>query len=230
MSSSDSGSRVSSSERDSSGEMTEKNGFSVVAPMNVTQRFSTRGQQRVLLGLVEPVHLVDEQHGLRGRSCRARGGPASMAARTSLTPAVTAESSTKRRLVAPADHVGERGLAGARRPPQEQRHRRVALDQPAQRRAGAEQVPLADHLVQACAAASGRPAAPAAVRLLGRRSNRLVHVADITVSRPTPRPRRARVPGPYDVVADDHGEDHGDGRHDQGDGPPAALGGRGGAG
>jgi hypothetical protein len=31
----------------------------------VTQRFSTDGQQRVLLGLGEAVHLVDEQHGLR---------------------------------------------------------------------------------------------------------------------------------------------------------------------
>src|SRR5258708_22102954 len=42
-SSSPSGSRVSSSDRDSSGPTTEKNGFSVVAPMNETQRFSTAG-------------------------------------------------------------------------------------------------------------------------------------------------------------------------------------------
>ena len=46
------------------GEITEKNGFSVVAATRVTQRFSTPGQQRVLLGLAEAVHLVDEQHGL----------------------------------------------------------------------------------------------------------------------------------------------------------------------
>src|SRR5260370_680553 len=42
-SSSDSGCRVSSSDRDNSGDTTEKNGFSVVAPMNDTQRFSTAG-------------------------------------------------------------------------------------------------------------------------------------------------------------------------------------------
>ena len=43
MSSSVSGFRVSSSERDSSGEITEKLGFSVVAAINVTSRFSTAG-------------------------------------------------------------------------------------------------------------------------------------------------------------------------------------------
>ena len=74
--------------------------------------------------------------------------PASMTARTSLTPALSADSCTKRRLVALDDDQGERGLAGAGRPEQDQRHRRVALDQPAQRRARAEQVLLADDLVQ----------------------------------------------------------------------------------
>ena len=64
MSSSVSGSRVSSSDRDSSGEITEKNGFSVVAATSVTQRFSTPGQQGVLLRLGEAVHLVDEEHRL----------------------------------------------------------------------------------------------------------------------------------------------------------------------
>ena len=44
--------------------MTEKKGFSVVAATRVTQRFSTPGQQRVLLGLAEAVHLVDEEHRL----------------------------------------------------------------------------------------------------------------------------------------------------------------------
>ena len=59
-----SGRRVSSSERESSGEMTEKLGFSVVAATSVTRRFSTndRRQEHVLLGLGEAVHLVHEQH------------------------------------------------------------------------------------------------------------------------------------------------------------------------
>ena len=68
-----SGSRVSSSERDSSGEMTEKYGFSVVAAIRVTQRFSTAGQQGVLLGLAEAVDLVEEEHGLRAEAAGWRG-------------------------------------------------------------------------------------------------------------------------------------------------------------
>ncbi len=43
MSSSSSGCSVSSSDRESSGETTENDGFSVVAPMKDTQRFSTAG-------------------------------------------------------------------------------------------------------------------------------------------------------------------------------------------
>ena len=56
------------------------------------------GQQRVLLGLGEPVHLVDEQHGLLA----VRGGAraTSMTARTSLTPADSADSASNRRPVA----------------------------------------------------------------------------------------------------------------------------------
>ena len=61
--------------RDSSGEITEKNGFSVVAATRVTQRFSTPGQQGVLLGLGEPVHLVDEQHRLAAAARPARRAP-----------------------------------------------------------------------------------------------------------------------------------------------------------
>ena len=50
--------------RDSSGAMTAKCGFSVVAAISVIQRFSTAGQQGILLGLGEAVDLVDEQHRL----------------------------------------------------------------------------------------------------------------------------------------------------------------------
>ncbi len=61
-SSSVSGSRVRRRERDS-GEITEKYGFSVVAAINVTQRFYGR-EQEVLLGLAEAVDLVQEEDGL----------------------------------------------------------------------------------------------------------------------------------------------------------------------
>ncbi|MNY76657.1 hypothetical protein D3C86_2163110 [compost metagenome] len=45
MSSSVSGCSVSSRERDSSGEMTENDGFSVVAAIRITQPFSTPGRR-----------------------------------------------------------------------------------------------------------------------------------------------------------------------------------------
>ena len=56
------------------------------------------GQQRVLLRLAEPVHLVDEQHRLASAAAELRRA-ASMTSRTSLTPAATAETSTNRRSV-----------------------------------------------------------------------------------------------------------------------------------
>ena len=98
MSSSDSGCRVSSSDRDSRGDTTEKKGFSVVAPMNDTQRFSTAGSSAscwVLENLCTSSMNRTVCVPLIPRVRRA----ASTAARTSLTPALTADSSTNRRLV-----------------------------------------------------------------------------------------------------------------------------------
>ena len=48
-------------DRQSSGAFTSKYGFSVVAPMRVSMPVLDAGQQRVLLRLVEAVHLVEEQ-------------------------------------------------------------------------------------------------------------------------------------------------------------------------
>ena len=56
------------------------------------------------------------------------------------------------RVGAACDQPRERGLARARRPPEEQRHRLVRLDQPPQRRAGLQEVPLPDEVVE-----TGRP-------------------------------------------------------------------------
>ena len=106
-----------------------------------------RGQQRVLLGLGEPVHLVDEQHGLRAVHAQRAAGGVDRGAHV-LDPGADRGKLHEATLGHLADHVGQRGLAGARRPPEQQRHRRVVVDQLAERRAGAGQVPLADHLVQ----------------------------------------------------------------------------------
>ncbi|MCU0263180.1 MAG: hypothetical protein MUF09_05830 [Candidatus Nanopelagicales bacterium] len=87
---------MSSSDRDSSGETTEKLGFSVVAATSVTHPFSTPGRRASCW--------------VRVNRCtssmnRTVGTPdiraVSIAARTSLTPAVTALSSTNRRPAAP---------------------------------------------------------------------------------------------------------------------------------
>src|SRR5262249_18088210 len=84
---------------DSSGETTENDGFSVVAPMKLTHRFSTAGSSAscwVLLNRCTSSTNSRLCRPLRPSSRRA----ASTAARTSLTPAVTAEIAVSVRLVA----------------------------------------------------------------------------------------------------------------------------------
>ena len=71
-----------------------------------------------------------------------------MTARTSLTPGVEGRQLDELPLGGQRDDVRERGLAGAGRAVEHQRHRLVGLHQPAQRRALAEQVLLADDLVE----------------------------------------------------------------------------------
>lgn len=96
MSSSSSGLSVSKSDRDNSGEMTEKLGFSVVAATSVIHLFSTEGsrasccdlENRCTSSMNNTVSCPPEVSRLRASS---------MTARTSLTPAVTADSSTKKR-------------------------------------------------------------------------------------------------------------------------------------
>ncbi len=98
MSSSLSGSSVSRSERDSSGPTTEKNGFSVVAPMNDTQRFSTAGSRASCWALLK--RCTSSMNRIVWAPVRPSWlRAASIAARTSFTPAVTADSSVNRRLV-----------------------------------------------------------------------------------------------------------------------------------
>ena len=98
MSSSSSGWSVSSSDLERSGETTENDGFSVVAPMKETQRFSTAGSSASCC-----VFEKRWTSSMKSRVCRplmpSCCRAASTAARTSLTPAVTAESSVNRRLV-----------------------------------------------------------------------------------------------------------------------------------
>ena len=54
--------------------MTSNAGFSVVAPISVTQALLDGRQQRVLLGLVEAVDLVEEEHRLPAAGIAPVGG------------------------------------------------------------------------------------------------------------------------------------------------------------
>ena len=91
-----SGCSVSSSERDSSGEFTENDGFSVVAATSVTQRFSTLGSSASCWALVNRC-TSSMNRTVSVPSVASRRRASSITARTSLTPAVTADSSTNRR-------------------------------------------------------------------------------------------------------------------------------------
>ena len=98
MSSSVSDSSRSSRLRDSSGEITEKKGFSVVAATSVTHRFSTPGSNASCWALLN--RCTSSTNSTVSRPvCTSSLRAPSMAARTSLTPAETADTSTKRRLV-----------------------------------------------------------------------------------------------------------------------------------
>ena len=122
----------------------------MVAATSTTQRFSTPGEQGVLLGLAEAVDLVEEEHGVAAGTAQRASRASSSTRRTSLTPALTAFSSTNRRspardstcaIVVFRCRAGPRGPRdGAGRPAR-------AFRQAAQRGPGREQVVLADDLV-----------------------------------------------------------------------------------
>ena len=194
-SSAPSGRRVSSRERDSRGETTEKLGFSVVAATRTTQRFSTPGS-RALLGAREAVHLVDEQDRLLA--------PDQVAARVpDDLPHPPDPRGHGRQLdeAPPGDarhQVGEGRLARPRRTPQNDAgHTRTppaglvgGLHEPAQGRAGGQQVVLAQDLVEAArphAHGQRRPGVQGQTGVVGPRAVEEVHAATLS-----PRPARRR--------------------------------------
>ncbi len=87
---------MSRSERESRGEFTEKLGFSVVAATSVTHRFSTLGRSASCWDL-EKRCTSSMKRTVSSPPVASRRRASSTTVRTSLTPAVTAESSTKRR-------------------------------------------------------------------------------------------------------------------------------------
>ena len=116
------------------------------------------GQEAVLLGAVEAMDLVDEQQRALPSARRWRAPR-----RTPCLQVGDAGEHRRQRLEVQADRVGEQprdgGLAAARRAPQDQRGERPRASIRAERAVGAEQMVLADDLVERAWAAAGRPAA-----------------------------------------------------------------------
>jgi len=110
-------------------------------------RFHVR-QEGVLLRLVEAVHFIDEHH--RGPPAgRQRGLRALHRLADVLDPAQHRRDGDEGQPEGIGHQSGQRGLADTRRPPQDHRVRPARPEGRPQRLAGTEQVPLADHLVQA---------------------------------------------------------------------------------
>ena len=105
------------------------------------------GQQGVLLRLGEAVDLVDEQHRLATAAHQL--GASGVDGRAHLLhPGGDGRDLDEVTVGLLAQDRGDGGLAGAGRPPEQQRHRLVALDQLAQRRPRRPQLLLADQLVE----------------------------------------------------------------------------------
>ena len=149
MSSSVSGCKVSSNDRDSSGEITEKNGFSVVAAIRVTRRFSTAGSSASCC--VFENRCTSSMNSTVWRAVHAELAPRLFEHLAHIFDAGAdcrqLDETARRGLT---DHVRERGLAGAGRPPQEHRTATSVgiVDHAAQRRARPAKVLLPDHLVK----------------------------------------------------------------------------------
>ena len=143
--------------------MIEKYGFSVVAAIRVTQRFSTAGSSESCWALLKRWISSRKSTSPAGHPAGRRGALDDR--RTSLTPAVIADSSTNARCRSPTNHVREGGLAGAGRAPEDHRGRcrepprprRPAGAAGTRRRAGG----AARRPRPGCADASARRAVPA---------------------------------------------------------------------
>ena len=104
------------------------------------------GEQTVLLGAIEAVDLVDEQErGLAGAPPRLR----LLVDLAQIGHARHHRRQLDQRLIeAPGEQPGQRGLAGAGRAPQDDRAELAAGEHAPERRVGAEQMVLADQLVE----------------------------------------------------------------------------------
>ena len=163
---SDSGSSRNRVLRDSKGPLTEKNGFSVVAPIRVSSPCLHRRQQGVLLRPVEAVHLVQEQDRPPPLLAQEGLGPVHGLAHV-LHAGGDRGQAHEGPLGGPGDQAGQGGLARAGRAPKHRRAEPVGFDERPQRPARGQQVLLAHHLVEDC----GRMRAASGPSVARRRSS-----------------------------------------------------------
>ena len=128
--------------RDSSAAFTSNDGFSVVAPTSVTVPASTCGSSASCCALLKR-WISSMNSTVRSSRWSRRSAALAIASRSSFTPAITADSGTKRAPASRRQQPRQRRLARARRPPQDQRRQLLRLAAPA------------------AAACPGRAAAPA---------------------------------------------------------------------
>ena len=120
-------------------------------------------QERVLLRLVEAVHLVEEQHRAPAALATQRLRLLDRGAHV-LDAGHHGRERDELRIAGPRDEARERRLAGAGRAPEHHRVQAAAFEQAPQRLARRQQVRLADELVEARGPHAVGQRAPAAVR------------------------------------------------------------------
>ena len=113
-----------------------------------------RRQQRILLGLVEPVHFVQEKDRAPAEFPDSQPGLGNDLADV-LDGGADGRQLAELFGSAGGDHACQRGLAGAGRSPQDYRRQAIGLDQLPQRPAKSEQVVLTHDLVERCGSQPG---------------------------------------------------------------------------
>ena len=105
------------------------------------------GQEGILLGLVEAMHLVDEEQGTAARPSQRQLRLGHRLADV-LDPRENGGQGDELGVEGVGHQPRQRGLAHPRRPPEDHRMRLARLEGQTQRLAGTEQVGLPDHLIQ----------------------------------------------------------------------------------
>ena len=166
-----SGSKRHSVERLSSGALRAKNGFSVVAPMRTTTPSSTPCSRASCCALLKRCTSSRNRIVPRPSAPSARRASSS-SVRTSFTPGVDRRQRPEPAGGVLGEQAGDGRLARSGRPEEDRRAEPVVLDEGAQRRARAEEMALADDVVEGLRAQAGRQRRPRVSSSSAAASNR----------------------------------------------------------